>query len=183
MAAGEAQSTWFERHGMTPNTELPDPAYNARYREIVARRIEVIESNPEIALLEQPEYKRRWNWEPWELQKERALRVWLLGRLESYFDFDGRMNEDGQPTAELDIALTSVAKLADIADRDPEFHQVGAALQGDLAFDVHRLVEELVQAEHVPLLPVLRYKAPGLRKRKEWEQTWDQSFQAVTLRT
>jgi hypothetical protein len=36
-----------------------------------------------------------------------------------------------------------------------------------------RLVAELVEAESVPLLPVLRYKPPGLRKRVEWEQTWD----------
>src|SRR5262249_17236502 len=27
--------------------------------------------------------------------------------------------------------------------------------------------------ESVPLLPVLRYKDSGLRKRVEWEQTWD----------
>jgi hypothetical protein len=173
IAAGEAQSTWFERHGMTANTELPDPAYNAKYREIVARRIEVIESNPEIALIEQPEYKRRWNWEPWESQKERALRDWLLNRLESYFDFDGRMNDRNEPSAEIDISLISVAKLADIADHDSEFHQVGAALQGDLAFDIPRLVADLVAAESVPLLPILRYKPSGLRKRAEWEQTWD----------
>lgn len=173
MAAGETQSTWFERHGMTPNTELPDPAYNAKYREVVARRIEVIESNSEIALIEQPEYKRRWNWEPWESQKERALRAWLLTRLESYFDFDGRMNDRHEPTAEIDISLISIAKLADIADHDPEFHQVGAALQGDLAFDLPRLVAELVAAESVPLLPILRYKPTGLRKRAEWEQTWE----------
>jgi len=173
MAAGAAQSTWFERHGMTPTTELPDVAYNAKYREIVARRIEVIEANPEIALIEQPEYKRRWNWEPWESQTERALREWLLNRLESYFDFDGRMNERHEPTAAIDIALASVAQLADIADHDAEFHQVGAALQGDLAFDVARLVADLVSAECVPLLPVLRYKPTGLRKRAEWEQTWE----------
>lgn len=173
MAAGEAQSTWFERHGMTPNTELPDPAYNAKYREIVARRIYVIESNPEIALIEQPEYKRRWNWEPWESQKDRALRDWLLNRLESYFDFDGRMNDRNEPTAEIDVSLISVAKLADIADHDPEFHQVGAALQGDLAFDIPRLVTDLVRAECVPLLPILRYLPSGRRKRDEWERTWE----------
>src|SRR5262249_11061093 len=41
------------------------------------------------------------------------------------------------------------------------------------AFDVQKLVEELVVGESVPLLPVLRYKERGLRKRAEWEQTWD----------
>ena len=41
------------------------------------------------------------------------------------------------------------------------------------AFDVTKLVAELVEAESVPLLPILRYKPTGLRKRAEWENTWD----------
>jgi hypothetical protein len=43
----------------------------------------------------------------------------------------------------------------------------------DEAFDISRLVAELVESESVPLLPVLRYKPTGLRKRSEWETTWD----------
>ena len=35
------------------------------------------------------------------------------------------------------------------------------------------LVAELVEAEAVPFLPVLRYKATGLRKREVWERTWE----------
>jgi hypothetical protein len=33
-------------------------------------------------------------------------------------------------------------------------------------------VAELVEAEAVPFLPVLRYKLSGLRKREIWERTW-----------
>ena len=101
------------------------------------------------------------------------MRNWLLDRLESYFDFDGRMNDEGKPTAKLDVALTSVARLADVARQDPDFMQVGELYRDDPAFDVQRLVAELVEAESVPLLPVLRYKPSGLRKRAEWEQTWE----------
>ncbi|MHC4404767.1 MAG: DUF7008 domain-containing protein [Planctomycetota bacterium] len=97
-AGGEVQTTWFERHGSTPITELPAD-WPDDYRQIVERRMEVIETNPEIALIEQPEYKRRWNTEPWESQVERALKDWLVDRLESYFDSDGRMNNDGKPTS------------------------------------------------------------------------------------
>ena len=53
-----------------------------RTAKLVERRIEVIESNRDIGLIERPEYKRRWQWEPWEKQQERALRAWLLDRLE-----------------------------------------------------------------------------------------------------
>jgi hypothetical protein len=39
-------------------------------------------------------------------------------------------------------------------------------------FDLTRLVMELVEAEGVPFLPVLRYAPPGLRKRALWEECW-----------
>jgi hypothetical protein len=86
MAAGELQTTWFERHGSKPITEIPAD-WPDDYKRLVERRIELIETDRSIALIEQPEYKRRWNTEPWESQLERALREWLLDRLESYFDF------------------------------------------------------------------------------------------------
>jgi hypothetical protein len=56
------------------------------YHRLVERRIALIETDRNIGLIEQPEYKRRWNTEPWEVQLERALRTWLLDRLERSFD-------------------------------------------------------------------------------------------------
>ena len=172
MAAGEVATTWFERHRSQPITELPSH-WPDDYKKLVQRRIDVIQSNPQIALIEKPEYKRRWNTEPWESQVERALKSWLLNRLESYFDFDGRMNDEGSPTSKIDISLTSVAKLADLARQDEQFMEVAEVYRDDPAFDVQRLVDELVKGEQVPLLPVLRYKANGLRNRAEWEETWE----------
>jgi type I restriction-modification system DNA methylase subunit len=180
VASGESQSTWFERHGSTPITELP-AEWPEDYKKLVERRIELIENDPNIRLIEQPEYKRRWNTESWESQLERALREWLLLRLETYFDFDGRMIDDvdtsnkpmGNEVALGEIAMYSVAQLADAARRDPQFMEVGELYRDDPAFDVQALVEELVLAESVPHLPVLRYKDSGLRKRAEWEKTWD----------
>ena len=182
MASGELQTTWFERHNATPFPE-PHPQWPKDYQDLVRRRMEVIATNPYIALIEQPEYKRRWNTEPWAVQLARALRSWLLDRLESYFDFDGRMNDAGTATAPLGMALTSVARLADIARQDPEFHQVGELYRDDPAFDIARLVAELVEAESVPLLPVLRYKPLGLRRREEWEKTWTLQRQEDTIDT
>lgn len=198
MARGEVQTTWFERHGSQPITELPGH-WPDDFKQLVQRRIETIESNPQIALIEQPEYKRRWNTTPWEEQVEKALKSWLLDRLESYFDFDGRMSEKDSPRSHgehgeeenssekdsvdsvspwlkpplADIQLVSVAKLADIARQDEQFMEVAEVYRDDPAFDVQKLVEELVQGEHVPLLPVLRYRPSGLRNRAEWEKTWE----------
>jgi hypothetical protein len=175
MARGEVQTTWFERHGSTPITEIPED-WPDDYKKLVERRIEVIESNPQIALIEQPEYKRRWNTEPWDSQVERALRSWLLDRLESYLDFDGRMNDDGKATAHASLReprLISTAQFADIARVDQEFMEVAAVFRDRTDFDVAKLVADLVADESVPLLPVLRYKANALDTRHAWERTWE----------
>jgi hypothetical protein len=180
MTAGETQTTWFDRHGSTPISELP-AEWPDDYRRLVERRISFIERDPNICLIEQPEYKRRWNTEPWKSQLERALRERLLDRLESYFDFDGRMNEEHKATAKLDVKLVSLAKLSDLARQDTEFMQLGELYRDDPAFDVHKLVNELVADESIPHLPILRYRDSGLRKRAEWQQTWDLQRQEDTV--
>jgi hypothetical protein len=165
VAAGEVQTAWFERHRSTPITDLP-AHWPADYRALVEQRIATIEANPNIALIEQPEYKRRWNTEPWEDQEQRALRGWLLDRLETERYWQ-RPAQGGEPQ------LRSCAQLASTAQADADFMQVGALYTDNPVFDVPTLVEELVASESVPYLPVLRYKPSGLLKRAEWEKTWD----------
>lgn len=95
------------------------------------------------------------------------------------------MNEEGKPTAKIDISLISIAKLANIARQDADFMQVGELYRNDSAFNVQKLVAELVASESVPLLPILRYKPSGLRKPAEWETTWQLQRQedAIDART
>jgi hypothetical protein len=45
--------------------------------------------------------------------------------------------------------------------------------RGRADFDVTSLVTELVTMESVPHLPVLRYAEAGMRKRSQWERTWE----------
>ncbi|MBI5446421.1 MAG: BREX-2 system adenine-specific DNA-methyltransferase PglX [Deltaproteobacteria bacterium] len=159
MARGELETAWFQRHGSTPITEIPSH-WPAEYRYFVECRIALIESDRNVALVEKPEYKRRWNTEPWEEQEARALRGWLLDRLE-----DARFWRAAE--------LTTCSRLADRVRQDPEFMQVAELYRGRPDFDVTALVTELVEGEAVPLLPVLRYQASGLRKREVWERTWE----------
>jgi hypothetical protein len=184
MAAGELETTWFERHGSTPITAIPEH-WPDDYKRLVERRIELIESDCNIGLIEQPEYKRRWNTEPWDSQLERTLKNWLFDRLESHFDFDGRMNDEGRPTAKIDNCLISMARLADLAAQDMDFMQVAELYRDRTDFDVARLVAELVEDESVPLLPVLRYKPAAMEKRQVWERTWELQRQedAIDART
>jgi hypothetical protein len=164
MANGELETSWFERHGSNPITEIPSH-WPKPYQKLVQQRIELIESHKEIGMIEKPEYKRRWSFEPWEEQEKRALKNWLLDRLES-----SRYWPD---PAKFQPALQSTAQLADKASADHEFLEVAALYRGRNDFDVNELVAELVTTESVPCLPVLRYKPEGLRKRKVWEDTWD----------
>ncbi|MFZ4700267.1 MAG: DUF7008 domain-containing protein, partial [Candidatus Methylumidiphilus sp.] len=150
IADGGEATTWFARHGANPITELP-AHWPDDYLAVVDARIALIESDKSIALIERPEYKRRWAQEPWEQQEKFALRSCLLDRLE-----DARFWPE---TA----ALTTTNKLADRARLDAEFMQAAELYAGRPDFDVSALVADLATAEAVPLLPVLRYTEAGLR--------------------
>lgn len=160
MAAGEVETKWFERHGSTPITEVP-AHWPAGYRALVERRIALIESHPWIGLLERPEYKRRWNQPGWDDLEKSALRSWLLDRLET-------------PRYWPEPVLQRIGELAGRAERDADFMAVAALYTGQPAFDVAALLHDLLPDESVPALKVLRYKPAGLRKRADWEHTWDQ---------
>ena len=163
MASGELETTWFERHNSHPLTEIP-ACWPEEYRRVVERRIDLMENDPQISLIEQPEYKRRWNREPWDSQVERALRGWLVDRLET---------ERYWPRADsLPPRLRSCAELAEECGRDSVFLEVAGIYRGHVDFKLEALVEELVSSESVPFLPILRYTAEGLRKRAVWEKTW-----------
>lgn len=161
--AGKEQTTWFERHGSTPVTEIP-AHWPEAYRRVVARRIELIEGDKSIGLIERPEFKRRWNSPRWEDQEQAALRDWLLTRLEAPALWPASADQPPQ--------LTSTSRLAEAVSRDAEFMQIAALYAGHSDFDLPQLVAELVAAEAVPALPVQRYTDTGLRKRAQWQDTW-----------
>jgi hypothetical protein len=163
MAAGKEQTTWFERHGSNPVTEIP-ARWPERYRQAVAHRIELIENEKSIGLIERPEFKRRWNSPRWEDLEQAALRDWLLVRMESPVLWPA--------SVDLPPQLTSTSRLADAVSRDAEFMQIAELYAGHADFDLSQLVTELVAAEAVPALPVQRYTETGLRKRAQWQETW-----------
>ncbi|MEW2342781.1 BREX-2 system adenine-specific DNA-methyltransferase PglX [Streptomyces griseoaurantiacus] len=161
VAAGEASDEWFKRHGSTPITEIP-AHWPAPYREVVQKRIDAIESNRAIGMVERPEYKRRWATEGWDTLQEKALRSWLLNRMETR---DLWFDENGQP------AILTLARLTDALSRDEDFVSVAKlyAPRKELA----KVAAELITDEHVPFLSALRYKPSGLKKRADWEEVWE----------
>jgi uncharacterized protein DUF7008/Eco57I restriction-modification methylase len=162
VVAGEEETAWFLRHGSTPIIELPTH-WPVAYRDLVQRRLELIESDSNIRLLERPENKRRWASESWEKRQTAALRDWLLDRLEDRrFWFD----RQGSPSPR------SVAQLADEVARDPDMVSVLAMWEGRPDVPVVQSLTKLLADEAVPFLAAYRYKDSGLRKREAWEHTW-----------
>jgi hypothetical protein len=162
MERGELETQWFARHRSTPIAEIPKD-WPEPYRHVVARRIEVIESNRNIGLIERPECKRRWQSEPWEVKEAAALKTWLLARCEEralWFD------PDGSPRP------MTVNRLADRLRADADVVSVARLLKGPDA-DLADVLKEIIADEHVPFVAQHRYKPSGMDKRRQWERTWD----------
>ncbi|MEU0842299.1 BREX-2 system adenine-specific DNA-methyltransferase PglX [Streptomyces sp. NPDC005962] len=159
---GEVSTSWFSHHNhrFTPTTELPEH-WPDSYKAVVQKRIEVIETSRAIGMVERPEYKRRWATAGWDVLQERALKSWLLDRIENrdlWF-------QDAQPTLLTRDQLTSALSL------DEDFVSVAElyAPRTELA----AVIADLLAEEHVPFLAALRYKPAALKKRVDWEHVWD----------
>ncbi|MCC5036035.1 BREX-2 system adenine-specific DNA-methyltransferase PglX [Streptomyces sp. WAC 00631] len=161
VAAGEASDEWFKRHGSKPITEIP-AHWPPAYREVVQKRIDAIESSRAIGMIERPEYKRRWATEGWDALQEKALRSWLLDRIEKREHW---YDENGMP------ALVTLSRLTDTLSRDEDFVSVAAIYAPRK--ELPAVIRELLTDEHVPFVAALRYKPSGLRKRADWEHVWD----------
>ncbi|WP_097880355.1 BREX-2 system adenine-specific DNA-methyltransferase PglX [Streptomyces sp. st140] len=157
----EISTKWFSHHDHAATTTIPDH-WPAAYRQVVQQRIDAIESNRAIGMVERPEYKRRWATEGWDALQHKALRSWLLDRIENrehWFD------ENGMP------ALVTLSRLTDALSRDEDFVSVAKIYEPHK--ELHTVVAELMTGEHVPFLAALRYKPSGLKKRADWEHVWD----------
>ena len=169
IAVGETETTWFQRHISQPITEIPDH-WPADYRALVERRLQAMVDNRWIKLVEQPEYKRRWNQEPWEKRQQRALQNWLLDHLEQLCQAP---------------ELQTCAQLADRTRNDDHFQQVAALYTGTDTFDAQSLVSDLVAGDNVPQMAAARYKPKAMPKFRAWQETWEKqrAEDAIDART
>jgi hypothetical protein len=158
MARSSEDPVWFERHHSTPVTESPSHWPEA-YRRLVEKRIARIESDREIALIERPEYKRRWNVPSWEDMESTALKNWLLERIEATPIWH-------------EHRLVSCAQLRDALSRNNDWVSVAGLYNRGPVENLEGFVARLAVPEAVAFLPALRYTESGLRKRAEWEDVW-----------
>lgn len=166
LARSGKETAWFERHRSHPTTELPEglsPSQSSAY----AHRLELIDGDRKLRLLESPEFKRRWADDPWDKKVTDALAYWLLGRLESrdlWFVDGGDMPRP-----------RTIRELAGVIETDPAYADVLTALPlwaGKRARSTTDMLIALLKNEPVPFHKSLRYRKAGVRKRAEWEATW-----------
>jgi hypothetical protein len=159
LAAGEVETTWFDRHGSQPIVEVPRD-WPAAYRAVVEQRVALIEADADIAMIERPEHKRRWNQEPWENRQREVLVRLVLDALEADHIWAGiRLHSTSELTDMLRANSALVEALEILADRKDT----------DLASTIRRLVLD----DAVPHLVAQRLTDKGLRKREVWEHVWD----------
>ncbi|MEQ1735106.1 MAG: BREX-2 system adenine-specific DNA-methyltransferase PglX, partial [Rhodoglobus sp.] len=156
----DTRTTWFRRHGWDAVLELPAEA-PAQLRKLVQRRRERIRELPELELIEQPAYKRRWYRPDYDDEEQKALAVWLANRIECELSASG-----ARPS--------SIAQLTTALESDPRVHAVAELLAGRKDYRLADLIVDAVLADAVPEHPFHVYKPTGLDKRAAWERTWDE---------
>ncbi|MEU5235408.1 BREX-2 system adenine-specific DNA-methyltransferase PglX [Streptomyces lydicus] len=171
VAQGDTETVWFDRHGSDLVTEIPQ-RWPGWYRDVVQARIDIIERRKDIALIERPECKRRWSVEPWEKKEKAALRTWMLDRCEDPALWFSLLEGAKQPRP------LTVNQLADALSSDADFTSVAALYASDHLnkpdLPLGQVLADVIADEHVPYLAAMRYKDPGLRKREQWEEVWEQ---------
>jgi SAM-dependent methyltransferase len=168
-ADDDEKSAWWSRHGHDRVTEIPE-TYSDAHRQRLQERIDLIESDPRIALLETPPYKRRWQMPDWAAETKKAAESWLLERLEDLF----APATDKTPQGVL--AEPKPYRLEDVAaawSRDPRVAAVAGVWAGTgLSVDITLVAEQLLRANALPDNPHRLYSDEGLRKLDEWKRVW-----------
>ncbi|UTX28289.1 BREX-2 system adenine-specific DNA-methyltransferase PglX [Pseudomonas aeruginosa] len=153
---GESNLIWFERHGYKPCPEIPSD-FPRDYKELIKLRLEAMDVNPWIKILERPEYKRRWMEINWGEMLKAALKEFVLGRLEE-------MCGSAQ--------LQTCAQLADRLRADNGTFEILKACSGEGFLDVQEFVIQLISENNVPQIACERLKHTAMPKFRAWQDIW-----------
>ena len=126
-------------------------------RSLTEARMAIIESNPDIALLEDPLYKRRWVPPDYDKEFREAAQWWLAEKLE------WALEQHGQPI--------SLRRWARLLGQDERVNAVLEVLTGTPMFDLERELLKVIRANAVPNRPEHYLKPAGLRKFYDPEPT------------
>jgi hypothetical protein len=155
----QPNTQWFSRNGYRSPTETAE-AYSPAYRCLIEARVRIIDRNPQIRLLEQPEYKRRWTMGDFDAELTEAACAEALARTEH------GLEGTTQPTTARSL-VTSMLRSLPAAGRELLDHVLAKGTSLESAMTGH------IEDAAVPFLAALRHTDAGLEKRAAWERTWD----------
>ena len=168
-ADDDEKSAWWSRHGHDRVTEIPE-SYTEAHRARIQQRIDLIESDARIALLETPPYKRRWQLPDWESESRKAAESWPLDRLEDLFAPATDTTPCGPLAAPRPYRLEEILVALEDDERVPAV--AGAWAGAGASVDVSLVLEKLLRGNAVPDNPHRVYSEEGLRKLDEWKRVW-----------
>ncbi|MBX9764930.1 MAG: hypothetical protein K2Y24_18280, partial [Pseudomonadaceae bacterium] len=155
--SGETDTIWFEHHGSNPITEIPTH-WPADYKKLVQARMDTIESNQWVKLIDNKDHKRRWTFDSWKDRLYIASKDWLLDKLELVCQSP---------------QLQTCAQLADRLRHDTNFSRVTEVYFGSDLFDLQAVVSELLDGNNLPQMAAARLKSDSMPKFRAWQETWD----------
>lgn len=168
-AENAEKSSWWSRHSHDRVTAIP-VSYSDAHRTRLQHRIDLIESDVRLALVEAPAYKRRWQLPEWASETKQAAESWLLDRLEELFSPATEIIPQGP------LAEPKPYRLEDIAiawARDPRVAAVAGVWTGTGAsVDLTLVAERLLRDNALPDNPCRVYSEEGMRNFEEWKRTW-----------
>ena len=135
--------------GDWPPDYQPDPLPK-ELKALTEARIALIQSNKDIALLEDPLYKRRWIPPDYEQEFRNAAHWWLAEKLEY------ALEQYGKPI--------SLRRWAREMSRDERIMAALEVLTGSPMFDVEKELHQIIQDNAVPNRPEHYLKPSGLRQ-------------------
>lgn len=156
--AGEVPTVWFTRHGWEPVLELPAEVSTVLRARIEARR-ERIRVEPALALIETPNFKRRWYRPDYDVEEKDAFYAWLADRVEA------AAKDRGAPF--------SLEQMVADLQGDARVLAVCEVLTGRRDLNLSQIIADVLSGDAVPSHRFHVYKPAGLIKREAWEHTWE----------
>jgi len=135
--------------GDWPEGYQPQPVPES-LRPLTEARIAIIQSNPDVALLEDPLYKRRWIPPDYDAEFREAAEWWLAEKLE------WALEQHGHPI--------SLRQWARVLGRDERVNAALEVLTGTPMFDLEQELLQIIRANSAPNRPEHYLKPAGLRK-------------------
>jgi len=150
-----AKTQWFSRNGYA--TAGDADSYAAPTAALLRARMRAIQSNQNLRVIEQPQYKHRWTLPDVTGEALRGVTDWALAALERALS---------------NVAVVSASRAAiDWLRLEPS--RAAEALTLYLGGDAIGWCRQAFAKDAVPFLAALRHTEVGLEKRALWELVWN----------